>query len=172
MRSLLFILACCLPTVAAAGWTDGSGKAVPDRDNMRSAGDFGVQLILTPDDADFRRTWYSSTTPPRLQTTDRVRRGASVSAMLIFRGCAPDTTGKCDVVAEFALVAPDGKRSPAGSGPVWNAAPVDGKLVLSGASMTVGFDSTDAPGSYKIIAVVTDRITGKSLTLSTAVKVE
>jgi hypothetical protein len=166
------LLALFLPAVASGGWTDASGKPIPDRENMRSAGDFGVQLLLVPDDTEFRRIWESSSSPPTLRTSNRVRRGSSISAMLIFYGCARSNTGKCDVFAEFLLVAPDGKRTPAGSGPVWTAAPVSGKLLLAAASMKVGFDRTDATGNYGAIAIVTDRISGRSLTLSSPFMVE
>lgn len=173
MKSFIIILlALFLPAVASGGWTDASGKPMPDRENMRSAGDFGVQLLLTPDDTEFRRIWESSSSPPTLRATDRVRRGSSISAMLIFYGCARSNTGKCDVFAEFVLVDPDGKRTPAGSGPVWTVAPVSGKLLLSAASLKVGFDQTDAMGTYGIIAIVTDRISGRSLTLSSPFMVE
>ena len=172
MKSFIILLALLLPGVASGGWTDASGKPMPDRESMRSAGDFGVQLHLVPDDTEFRRIWESSSSPPTLRTTDRVGRGSSISAMLVFYGCARSNTGKCDVFAEFVLVDPDGKRTPAGTGPVWTATPVSGKLLLAAVSMKVGFDQTDATGNYGVIAIVTDRISGRSLTLSSPFMVE
>jgi hypothetical protein len=108
----------------------------------------------------------SASSPPTLRATDRVSKGSSISAMLVFYGCARSNTGKCDVFAEFVLVDPEGKGTPAGSGPVWTVAPVSGKLLLSAASLKIGFDQADATGNYGIIAIVTDRIFGQNLTLS------
>ena len=172
MKLFFILLTLFLPAVASGGWTDASGKPMPDRENMRSAGDFGVHLLLTPDDAEFRRVWESSISPPTLRATDRVRRGSSISAMLVFYGCARSSTGKCDVFGEFVLVNPDGKRTPAGSGPVWTVEPISGKLLLSAASLNIGFDQTDATGNCGIIAIVTDRVSGRSLTLSYPFMVE
>ena len=149
MKLLICLLVCCLPLLAAAGWTDGSGKPVPDQKHMRSVGSFGVHLVFTLDESDFRRAWESSS-PPLLKATTKARRGAPVTAILLFFGCTSGAEGNCDVVAEFMLVAPDGKRVPAGTGSVWNTAPLAGKILLSSVSMTMDFDSADPVGSYRI----------------------
>jgi hypothetical protein len=155
-----------------AGWVDEHGKPVTDRENMRSAGDFGVQLILTPSEKEFVQTWNTSSSPPKLRVANSVRRGSSVSAILIFQGCTPNASGKFDVVTEFALVAPDGTRTPWGGGPVCTAEPVRGKLQLGNASMTVNFDATDAVGMYKLLATVKDKVSGTTLDLTRPLQVE
>lgn len=170
-RSLIF-LATLLPLAAQAGWIDATGKPVPDTESRRSAGDFGVQIILTADEAQFRRTWNSSRTPPKLSTTGAVRLGGKVSALLIFHGCAPNARGVCDVVAEFFLEGPDGSRMPAGRGPVWSGKPMQPRVLQLGhASMTVGFEGSDPVGHYKITANVKDTVSGRALAVMTRLQV-
>lgn len=150
-----------LPT--HAGWTDGAGKPVPDTPAMRSDGEFGVRIVLTADEQALRHEWNTARANPRLQTTDTVAAGGEVTAMLVFHGCKPNAAGNCEVVAAFALVAPDGKRDPGGAGSLWSAAPLPGRLMLGAASMRIGFTAGDAPGTYQIHARVVDRVALRTL---------
>ena len=133
---------------------------------MKSAADFGVQVVLTADDKKFREIWNRAVTPPSLQTINTVQRGAPISAMIIFHGCAPARSGKCDASVSFTLIAPDGKKTAAGDGPLWTAPPLPGKFLLSNASVTIAFDKTDPKGIYRIQATATDRVSGKNIQVS------
>lgn len=105
-------------------------------------------------------------------TTKAVRRGETVSALLIFHGCAPNGGGVCDVVSEFILEGPDGSKTPAGGGPVWSGKPLPQRLLQLGqASMTAGFDKTDPVGDYKITANVKDKVSGRVLSVAARLKV-
>lgn len=83
----VFLTLLLVPLSVASQWTDRDGKQLAPTESMRSDGNFGVQLVLTPDDDSFRKSWHTSTTPPTLRTTNTVGRGASISAMVIFHGC-------------------------------------------------------------------------------------
>lgn len=172
MRWCLTLLAALLPFAAHSAWVDATGKAIPDSESRRSAGDFGVQIVLSADEGQFRQTWNSSTTLPTLSTTNTVRLGAPVSALLIFHGCSPNVTGVCDVVTEFILEDAYGKRTPAGGGLVWSEKPLQHRLLQLGrASMTVVFDKTDPVGNYKITANVKDRVSGRALSVGSRLSV-
>ena len=172
MKWCLTLLATLLPFPAQGAWIDATGKPMPDTESMRSAGDFGVQIVLTADERQFRQTWDSSKTPPKLSATNIVRLGESVSAMLIFHGCSPNTGGTCDVASEFVLEAPEGSKTPAGGGPVWTGKPMQqGHLQLGHASMTVGFDKADPIGDYKVTANIKDKVSGRVLSVMTRLKV-
>ncbi len=172
MKWCLTLLFALLPFAAHSAWIDSTGKPIPDTESMRSAGDFGVQIVLTADEGQFRQTWNSSKTPPKLSTTNTVRLGTSVSALLIFHGCSPNVAGVCDIIAEFALEDTDGKRMPAGGGSVWSGKPMQQRLLQLGqASMTVGFDKTDPVGDYKITANVKDKVSGRALSVVSRLKV-
>ena len=84
MKNLILFFVMSLPLVAQGAWIDLSGKPLPDTESMRSDGIFGVQLLLTPDDKQFRQTWDSTTGTPVLSATNSVRLGSSVAAVLIF----------------------------------------------------------------------------------------
>ena len=172
MKWSLALLVALLPFVAQSAWIDSTGKPIPDTESMRSAEDFGVQILLAADERQFRQTWNSSKTPPKLSTTNTVRVGGSVSALLIFHGCAPNAGGNCDVVSEFILEAPDGSKTPGGGGPVWSEKPMQKRLLQLGqASMTVAFDKTDPIGDYKITANIKDKVSGRALAVVARLKV-
>lgn len=172
MKKLFLLFAMSVPLIAQSGWIDSSGKSIADTESMRSAGNFGVQVVLTPDDKQFRHTWNSATGTPKLNSTNSVRHDSSVTAVLIFYGCSPNAAGVCDVVSEFILESPDGVKTPAGGGPVWSKAPLQGGLLhLGSVSMTLGFDKTDPVGDYKVIANVKDKISGRTLSLIARLKV-
>lgn len=167
MKRALTLLAAAIPLAAFSAWTDGAGKPIPDTPSMRSSGDFGAQLVLTASEKEFRRVWHSTPGTPRLQAVDTVRQGQSISAVIVFSGCTPGVDGACKVAVDFVLQSPDGSRMPAGSGPVWSKAPQKPPLLLLGdASVTLGFGSEDAPGTYALLATVTDAVAQRRLQLS------
>lgn len=172
MAKSLAILAALIPFFAHGAWIDASGKTLTDTENRKSAGDFGVQILLTTDEKQFRQIWNSSATPPRLTTTSTVRRGETVAALLVFHGCTPTSAGVCDAVSEFFIEGPDGKRMPGGGGPLWSSRPMPKRLLQLGqSSLTIGFDKTDPLGEHRIIANIKDRVSGKTITVTTRVKV-
>lgn len=155
------------PLYAHGAWIDKNGKPLPETESMRSSGNFGVQMILTPDDAQFRKTWNSTKGTPNLKSTDSVKPEGSIAAMLVFHGCAPNAAGNCDVVADFTLEDPTGVKTPAGGGPVWTGKPLPPRILQLGlASMNVGFDNSGPFGLYKVTARVTDRVSGRALSLT------
>lgn len=172
MKKLFLLLAISVPLIAQSAWIDSSGKPIADTESMRSAGNFGVQVVLTPDDKQFRQSWNSTKGTPKLNSTNSVRLGSPITAVLIFHGCSPNAAGVCDVVSEFILENPDGVKAPAGGGPVWSGVPLQGGLLQLGqASMTVSFDNTDPVGDYKVITNVKDKISGRTLSLIARLKV-
>jgi hypothetical protein len=166
------LLLALLPCTAQSAWIDQSGNPLPDTESMRSTGDFGVQVVLTADEGQLRQTWSSSKTPPKLNTTDIVGLGGSVSALLIFHGCSPNASGVCNVISEFILEGPDGSKTPGGSGPVWSEKPMPQRVLQLGlSSMTVGFNESDPIGDYKIKANVKDKVSGRTLSVVARLKV-
>jgi hypothetical protein len=175
MKSLLLLVAISFPffpLIAQSAWIDPGGKPVPNTESMRSAGNFAAHLVLTRDEQQFRQTWNSTKGTPKLSSTNSVRLGSSVAAMLIFHGCMPNGSGVCEVVTEFILEGPNGVQTPAGGGPVWSSAPLQpGLLQVGHTSMNVGFDGNDQVGNYKVIANVKDKNSGRTLRLTAGLKV-
>ena len=158
---------------AAAAWVDGKGQPLPEQSYLRSSGDFGVQLVLTPDAAAFVKAWNAARKKaPQLAVTTSVRRGEAVSAMLVFHGCAAAPGGACDVVVSYSLTTPDGQVLQTGSGTVWQDRLPAGRLQLGRRSATMRFDAQDKPGLYKVAAQVTDKVSGRQLALEAPLKVD
>ena len=163
----LCMAAMLLSMASHASWTDGAGNPVPDKPSMRSSGDFGAQLILTGNAEGFRKAWNATTGTPTLPSSSTVRLGQSISAVIVFGGCKAGVTNKCQVSVDFALLAPDGTKTPVGNGPVWSKeAPKPRILMLGDASVTVGFEKNDPPGIYTLIAKVKDRVANQNLQLT------
>jgi hypothetical protein len=166
MRNVLLLIALALPFASIGAWIDGTGKPIPDKPSMRSTGGFGAQLLLTGSEREFRNTWNSTTGTPKLQTTNASRIGQSISGVILFSGCTPDGGNACLVSVEFSLVSPNGRKASAGNGPVWSkAAPKQRVIMLGEASVTIGFGNDDTPGTYTLVADVTDKIANRSLKL-------
>lgn len=158
---------------ATAAWLDDKGQPLPERPFMRSSGDFGVQLVLTPDAAAFVKTWNAAKTQaPRLAVTGTVRRGEAVSAMLVFSGCTPAASGACDVAVAYSLTTPSGQVLQTGSGAVWQDRLPAARLQLGKRSATLRFEAQDTPGVYKVGALVTDKVSGRRLALEAPLTVE
>lgn len=167
MKVTLSLIALMLPISAFSGWVDNSGKPIPDTPSMRSARDFGAQLILTSSDQEFRKVWNASIGTPKLQTTNHIKLGQSIAGVIVFSGCAPSPANTCNVTADFSVQNPDGTTTLAGNGPVWlKAAPKRRIIMLGDASITLGFGKDDSPGTYKLIANVTDKVTQQTLMLA------
>ena len=54
MNKYLMALIAFVPLIAHSGWIDAGGKPISDTESVRSAGDFGVQIVLTADADQFR----------------------------------------------------------------------------------------------------------------------
>ena len=171
MRRSVALIATCLPFFAQAAWGDPSATPASYGEYAQSPEHFGAQLVLTPDEAQFVRVWGSSRAPLSLPSVDLVHRGSAVTAVLVFQGCTPDPSGKCDVVADFSVLGPGGAYISGGSGRLWSGGPMPGRLLLGDASMGLSFDATDPIGQYRVIVTVKDRVSGQTLSLWSALKV-
>jgi len=157
-----------IPIITQAEWKNKTGT-IRDTESMKSLGDFGVKMLLTPSDKLFRKKWESTKITPKVETTDTITQNATIAAVLIFHGCSPKKDGNCDVVSRFFLVNPDGSTTPAGGGPVWAEKPMsDGVIQLGKASLFLQFSGSDPLGEYKIVTQIQDRVSGKNLKLSSS----
>ncbi|HJV27292.1 MAG TPA: hypothetical protein VJ673_16515 [Aromatoleum sp.] len=158
--ALAFIL---LIPVGASGHLK---TAVPDsRAALGPTDHFGAQLVLTPDEQGFAEALVSRSRLPQLPWEYILTRGSSVTAVLVFQGCATNGAGRCDVVAEFSVISPSGTEMSGGAGELWSDPPVPGGLHIGNSSVGLSFGQDDAVGQYHIIANVTDQVSGRRLML-------
>ncbi|MBL8453513.1 MAG: hypothetical protein JNK97_12270, partial [Zoogloea sp.] len=80
--ALAFVLLAAMTGSHAGGWVDEHGVALPDRENMRSAGNFLVQLRLTPDEAALRKSWEEASSNPTLDVSERIPVGRPITTVL------------------------------------------------------------------------------------------
>lgn len=157
-------------TRLAAGALAASILAAPALAQPRpyegKSGTLAARLIMVDDVAAFWRTWRGPP-PPKVRETNTVTPFKPATAMLIFTGCKAGANGKCNVAVTYSIVGPD--KRPYGkplSGTAYSGPPAKGTaLIASPAKLTMKIESNEKPGPYLITAVVTDRVSGSSVTL-------
>lgn len=156
-----------LMTPVHAGWVSPTGAPLAETEDMRSAGLFGAQLVLTTDDATLRKNWITTKGEPMLPSTSNVAPRQHLRAVIVFHGCKANKFGYCNVLADYSVESPDGTATPIGTGPVWKGPPPTiGYLQLSQVSADIPFVSTSLAGTYTIRAVVRDTVANAVIPLA------
>jgi len=133
--------------------------------NIAEKDGFSVMQVAARDAATFTAAWKIGNGVKEASTHTVADR--PLFTFLIFRGCKPDTDGKCDIVADFVIRRPDGTTNEGNKGvTVWNkAAPADPKKpTLGDGALGYGVDSDGPFGDYLVVATVTDRVAGTAVT--------
>jgi hypothetical protein len=140
-------------------------KLPPPALNIAEKDGFGVMQVAASDAAAFIAAWKIGNGAKN--ETTRTVADKPLFTLLIFRGCKADADGKCDIVADFAINRPDGTINEDNKGVVvWNkAAPSDPKKPMIGdGALGYGVDSEGPFGDYRVVATVTDKVAGISVT--------
>jgi hypothetical protein len=177
MRLILLILVALVAAVPATAqqqggfeWKQG-GATAPPTPAQASRNGFGVFMLVTPDLDGFWEAW-ARPSPPQIGTTDEVRRGRPVYAILLFSGCRPAPDGNCNVTAELSMTGPNG--SPYGDtmrGLVWAGPPAPQyRLQASESSLGFRLEPADPLGTYTLRAMVTDNVAGTTLSVEQPVR--
>ncbi|WP_439532832.1 hypothetical protein [Polymorphobacter sp.] len=163
--------AVCIGTLPVAafgqdGWRDG-GKPIAGDPSMASSKSFAVFQIATLDGEGFAARWNMPTAGVEIAKTSKVARNQPVFIFIVFTGCTPDQSGTCNVTADFRMFDPVGKSFGEQLGSrVWVGAPPPTKYALQLSSEYLGMivENKDSLGAYRIVATVTDHVSGISLT--------
>ncbi|THD36167.1 MAG: hypothetical protein E7773_09600 [Sphingomonas sp.] len=126
---------------------------------------FSVLQTAVPDATRFIADWKLGAGGK--SATTRTIADRPLFTFLIFRGCKANAEGNCDVVADFVIHRPDGTINDENKGvTVWNkAAPSDPKKPYIGdGALGYGVDDEGPFGEYRVVATVTDRVAGVTLT--------
>ena len=140
-------------------------KLPPPALNIAEKDGFGVMQVAASDAAAFIAAWKIG--DGAKNETTRTVADKPLFTLLIFRGCKADADGKCDIAADFAITRPDGTINEDNKGVVvWNkAAPADPKKPMIGdGALGYGVDSEGPFGDYRVVATVTDKVAGTSVT--------
>jgi hypothetical protein len=146
LRALTLVLA-LLPAVAPA---------------RETGGDFGATLVVT-----------DRLEGPALHAAKSALRGQVVWAVILFSHCKAGAHGRCNAVADFTVLRPDGSVYASNEGTeVWRAMPPRRKTPqLSTARLGLHIRPTDPLGRYRIRAVVKDLEAKRTVTLESALVV-
>jgi hypothetical protein len=140
-------------------------KLPPPALNIAEKDGFGVMQVAAANAAAFIAAWKIG--DGAKSETTRTVADKPLFTLLIFRGCKADADGKCDIVADFAINRPDGTVNEDNKGVVvWNkAAPADPKKPMIGdGALGYGVDSEGPFGDYRVVATVTDKVAGTTVT--------
>jgi hypothetical protein len=126
---------------------------------------FSVLQVAVPDSAKFIAGWKVG--QGGTGATTKTVANQPLFTFLIFRGCKANAAGNCDIVADFVITRPDGTINDENKGVVvWDkAAPTDPKKpYLGDGALGYGVDDEGPFGDYRVVATVTDRVAGITLT--------
>jgi hypothetical protein len=140
-------------------------KLPPPALNIAENEGFSVMQVAAPDAGTFTAAWKIGNGVKEAST--RTVADKPLFTFLIFRGCKADADGKCDIAADFVITRPDGTTNEDNKGVVvWNkAAPTDPKKpTLGDGALGYGVDSEGPFGKYLVVATVTDKVAGVSVT--------
>ncbi|MFI5314337.1 MAG: hypothetical protein ACHQ6T_01440 [Myxococcota bacterium] len=121
---------------------------------------FEATLVLTDQLNAFLDQWSKPGAHARAPASAPLsaKRGATVWAVVVFGGCAPDKSARCHVQADFKVMRPDGSTYSANPNTeVWHARPPDkGELGLSTGRLGIHIRKADPLGTYRVRAEVKD----------------
>ena len=156
MRSLLFIVLATTTVAASAQWYDPQTRApIPDNEWRQHSNQLGVMLALTSNPKKFMEEWYNTpeSHAPRLDTTEKVKKGDIIGALVFFSGCGAEG-GTCDAKVDFKVLSPNGTVYGEHNGSeVWPHPSAKPKVVvLSQASLQIRIEPSDPLGTYTVLA--------------------
>jgi hypothetical protein len=135
-----------------------NGMPIGDEANTKALHGFGAQLIIVDDPKAFVEMWDKPDFP-HTDTLKQLRRNHQAGAFVLFAGCTPSSEGKCDVVADYNLLGPNGNvRGASSDSIVWNQlAPPKENTQRSLGALLIELGTVDPDGTYTVKAVVRDR---------------
>jgi len=168
MRQVLFVLALLAFCNARAQWIDKQGNRLADTEDRKSIGTFGAEIVFTTDAESLEDRWATPSETVKVDSVENVRINEPSSAFIVFSGCKPRTTGKCNVSMTFRVFQPDGAvyaNTP--SMEVWRdkQAPPRRALALSVQYLRVRIEPHEQRGRYTVQVQVRDENSGNVLLL-------
>ncbi|MFZ3322663.1 MAG: hypothetical protein WA190_09835 [Usitatibacter sp.] len=175
MKTFIFAVVLALSCATSwAQWTDGSGKPLADTEWRKTADGLGAMLLVAGDYNAFIKEWTGSGEghAPSLNPVKELKRGGEATILIFFSGCAK-AGARCDLSADFKVIAPDGSTYGEFKDRIAFAAKIDkeGTVILSHAMTQLNIEPQDALGEYKVLATLRRPSTGTSIELRQALRV-
>ena len=120
---------------------------------------FTVKVIVTAEGDALYKAWDSGRLGFNVVPVRAAARGQFLSAIVLFTGCQPDSSGNCN--AEMGLTAYDPSGKVYGEMPnaeLWKSkpAPTSGATQLSRDFMGIVIEPADRAGTYRVVVVARD----------------
>lgn len=154
--------------VEEVGWRDAQGNPIPEADHIRSSKGFGGSVLITGD-ADWKEKWQRPE-PPQFNTTDQVKLGQTITALVFFTNPATDDQGRIRILCDYQLLRPDNtlsenvKDAPCAQGKLAGS-PRDIRLVDQ--LMSFVGEESDPEGVWTLKVRLRDTVRGASVDLVT-----
>ncbi len=157
---------------ALASLTVGAQEPEPWR---KSVGELHTVMFLTDDgDAFFKKVTTSEGELVLPPSTEAARLGARLATGIFFKGCLPNTKGRCDLSVEFTVFSPDGTLyKNIGISNDWRDKPAPSPTRMPIVGVVVDQIDSDAPsGRYTVRATVRDHNAVVDLELERTIELE
>ena len=161
----LVLIACAGPPTDDYGW-HVNGIRVPDEPWRAHDGPFLALLFITDDARALFDFWNTKPGNVPLEPITNTAPGVAAETVVFFVRCQPDPEGNCDVWGTASIVASDG-RIPVNRTevPLWVGRPPPPGEALGVSEHGVGLVTENFAGSYTFYMVVTDRVSGRHVSL-------
>lgn len=155
-------------------WHDLYGRLHPNSPSVKGIGPLSTQLFFRKSLEDTIQNWARIGNAIYIPSQVQVKRGETIYAMVAFNGCTIGSDGKCDLSVKFKLTNPSGALiGESQELELWRREAPNVKYVLLPGSgyWQLGIDSGDAFGYWLVEAIVTDKNSNSSLSLSSRYQV-
>ncbi len=153
----------------AQAWIDRNGNTLENTADRKSVGNFGAWLLLIDNEEKFYRKWKIPGTL-NVKTVKKIRRNSSITALIIFSGCAADPNGNCHVLVDFHITLPNGKSyGKMVNQPLWinRPNPKTGTLQIGESFIRARIEPHEPTGMYGIRASIKDKNSATTIDLET-----
>jgi hypothetical protein len=139
-----------------------SSLAADAPQNLADRGPLQIVLTVTDKGNELFDSWDHPTGKPfGVEPIKSASRGQFLSAVVLFKGCMPDSCGNCNAVMDVVAYDPNGKVY--GEMPrveLWQRkqAPDPGYTQLSRSYMGLVIEPGDPPGTYRVTVVARDLV--------------
>lgn len=160
--------------VASGEWHDLYGRLHPNSASIKGIGTLSTQLFFRKSHEDTLHNWGRIGNAIFIPSEILVKRGETIYPMVAFNGCTVGTDKQCNLSVEFKLITPAGVvNGETQELELWQReAPNVKYVLLPGVGyLTVGIGSDEALGYWSVEAIVTDKNSNSSLTLTSSFQV-
>lgn len=158
-----------ISSLAQAEWRDIYGNVRPDSSSVKGIGPLSAQLFFRKSKDETIQNWGRLARAIFIASQPIVKRNDSIVAMVGFNGCTMTSQRQCNLAVSFKVFAPSGViYGESNETELWQREePNTGNVLMPGVGfLEVRIEPSDELGHYVVEAVVTDRNSKATVTLT------